>query len=550
VIKIMAKVAPIIFAALVTGIYGNPAQAQSNQLLQQIDQYGQENQNSQRSQLGQVTNVNQLRDVSPTDWAYEALRSLVDRYGCIAGFPNQTYRGNQSLTRYEFAAGLNSCLNQIERLIASSASSVNPEDIEAINKLNQEFEAELATLGGRVDEIESRTAVLEDNQFSTTTKLVGQSIFGVASVVSGSNGGEDIDKVPVLGHRTRLELETSFSGDDLLFTRLSTGNFPEFSETTGTLQGELAFAQPDDNSLGLEVLFYDRPIGENTNVLFGAAGLAADDIANTISVLDGDAASGAISAFGTRSPIYYQPGETGIGIIHSFGDKLELSAGYLAGDASNPSQGAGLFNGSYSALGQLTITPFEKLGIALTYVNAYNQSDTGVGSDLANIQSLTAAGEDADPLDPDVFEGGVPTSSNSYGAQFSYALSDRIVIGAWGGLSKVRTLDTVSVDGQNLQRGSQDIWNWAATLAFPDLGKEGSMGGIIVGMEPWVSSSSIDTPGFGEDEEKSLHAEAFYQYQLNDNIAITPGVIYVNKPDNNDANDDLFIGALRTTFSF
>ncbi|MFM2311905.1 MAG: hypothetical protein RLZZ04_1181 [Cyanobacteriota bacterium] len=554
-IKIMAKIAPIIFAALVTGIYGNPAQAQSNQLLQQIEQYGQENQNNQNNQLGQVTNVNQLRDVSPTDWAYEALRSLVDRYGCIAGFPNQTYRGNQSLTRYEFAAGLNSCLNQIERLIASSESSVNPEDIEAINKLNQEFEAELATLGSRVDEIESRTAVLEDSQFSTTTKLVGQSIFGVASVVSGSNedlgaDDDDIDKVPVFGHRTRLELETSFSGDDLLFTRLSTGNFPEFSETTGTFQGEIAFAEPADNQLGLEVLFYDRPIGENTHVLIGAAGLAADDIANTVSVLDGDGGSGAISAFGTRSPIYSPPGETGLGIIHSFGDKLELSAGYLAGEASDPNQGAGLFNGSYSALGQLTITPFEKLGIALTYVNGYNQSDTGVGSDLANIKSLTEPGEDADPLVPGVFEGGVPTSSNSYGAQFSYALSDRLVIGGWGGLSKVRTLDAVNVDGQTVERGSQSIWNWAATLAFPDLGKEGSMGGIIIGMEPWVSSSSIDTAGFGEDEEKSLHAEAFYQYQLNDNIAITPGVIYVNKPDNNDANDDLFIGALRTTFSF
>lgn len=553
-IKIMAKIAPIMFAALVTGLYGNPAQAQSNQLLQQIEQYGQENQNNQHSQLGQVTNVNQLRDVSPTDWAYEALRSLVDRYGCIAGFPNQTYRGNQSLTRYEFAAGLNSCLNQIERLIASSESSVNPEDIEAINKLNQEFEAELATLGGRVDELESRTAVLEDSQFSTTTKLVGESVFGFASVVSGSNedldDNGDIDKVPVFGHRTRLELETSFSGDDLLFTRLSTGNFPEFSETTGTFQGEIAFAEPADNQLGLEVLFYDRPIGENTHVLIGAAGLAADDIANTLSVLDGDGASGAISAFGTRSPIYSPPGETGLGIIHSFGDKLELSAGYLAGEASDPNQGAGLFNGSYSALGQLTITPFEKLGIALTYVNGYNQSDTGVGSDLANIKSFTSAGEDADPLVPGVFEGGVPTSSNSYGAQFSYALSDRLVIGGWGGLSKVRTLDAVNVDGQTVGRGSQSIWNWAATLAFPDLGKEGSMGGIIVGMEPWVSSSSIDAAGFGEDEEKSLHAEAFYQYQLNDNIAITPGVIYVNKPDNNDANDDLFIGALRTTFSF
>ena len=89
------------------------------------------------SDLGQVTNVQQLRDVAPTDWAYEALRSLVDRYSdarslapdgvlkdtashnagshrCISGFPDNTYRGNQPLSRYEFAAGLNSCLNQIE----------------------------------------------------------------------------------------------------------------------------------------------------------------------------------------------------------------------------------------------------------------------------------------------------------------------------------------------------------------------------------------------------------------------------------------------------
>lgn len=552
--KILSKTAPIVFAVLVTGIYSNAAQAQNSQLLKQVEQYGQESQNNN---LGQVTNVNQLRDVAPTDWAYEALRSLVDRYGCIAGFPNQTYRGNQPLTRYEFAAGLNSCLNQIERLIASSQSSVSQEDLEAIDRLNQEFEAELASLGGRVDELESRTAVLEDSQFSTTTKLEGEAIFGVASVLSGSNAelnaddNGDLDQVPVLGYRTRLELNTSFTGEDLLFTRLSTGNFPEFAETTGTFQGELAFAQPDDNNLALEVLFYDRPIGEDTNVLIGAAGLAADDIANTLSVLDGDAGSGAISAFGTRSPIYYPPGETGLGIIHRFGDKLEFSAGYLAGEASDPNQGAGLFNGSYSALGQLTITPFEKLGIALTYVNGYNQSDTGVGSDLANIQSLTSTEiDDPNTVDPGALEGGVPTSSNSYGAQFSYALSDRLVVGGWGGLSKVRTLDAVSVDGETVERGSQDIWNWAATLAFPDLGKEGSLGGIVVGMEPWVSSSSIDTPGFGEDEEKSLHAEAFYQYQLNDNIAITPGVIYVNKPDNNDNNDDLFIGALRTTFSF
>ena len=256
----------------------SPTIAQANEILEQLENYSQE---GQTNAIEQVTNVNQLRDVSPTDWAYEALRSLVDRYGCIVGYPDRTYRGTQALSRYEFAAGLNACLNQIERLIASS-EAIAREDIDTLNRLTQEFQAELATISGRVDNLESRTAFLEDHQFSTTTKLAGEVIFGIGGVFAGSknNDTEDIDRVTVFGNRTRLELETSFTGEDVLFTRLSTGNFPSFAEETGTFEGDLAFAEPADNDLGLEVLFYNFPLGENTQVIIGAAGLAADDIAN------------------------------------------------------------------------------------------------------------------------------------------------------------------------------------------------------------------------------------------------------------------------------
>jgi uncharacterized protein with NRDE domain len=54
-----------------------------------------------------VTSVSQLSDVKPTDWAFTALQSLVERYGCIAGYPDSTFRGRQATSRYEFAAGLN-----------------------------------------------------------------------------------------------------------------------------------------------------------------------------------------------------------------------------------------------------------------------------------------------------------------------------------------------------------------------------------------------------------------------------------------------------------
>jgi hypothetical protein len=80
--------------------------------------------------MNQVTSVSQLSDVQPTDWAFQALQSLVERYGCIAGYPDGTYRGNRALTRYEFAAGVNACLDRINELIeAGTRDLVTKEDL-------------------------------------------------------------------------------------------------------------------------------------------------------------------------------------------------------------------------------------------------------------------------------------------------------------------------------------------------------------------------------------------------------------------------------------
>ena len=531
------------------------AQTISEPLFQQFQQYSQEGSETS-SNLSQVTNVNQLRDVSPTDWAYEALRSLVDRYGCIAGFPNQTYRGSQALSRYEFAAGLNSCLNQIERLVASSEAVVR-EDIDTINRLTGEFAAELATISGRIDNLESRTAFLEDNQFSTTTKLDGEVIFGLNSIFAGSKNddAEDIDSQVTLGDRVRLQLESSFTGEDVLFTRLSAGNISSLVDETGTFQGDLAFAEPTDNDLGLEVLLYAFPVTSSTDVLVAAAGAAIDDISPTINVLDGDGASGAVSTFGTRSPIYRGAGDAGLGIIQRFGEKAELNVGYLASPASDPSDDGGIFNAPYSAIAQFGFNPTESLTIAATYVHSRNQTNTETGSNKANLEffvpellrpSITREEIEAFEAEDDRFS--IDAVSDSYNLQFSWAISDRLIVGGWGGLSKV----TVVSDSSLVGKGTQDVWNWAATIAFPDLGREGSLGGIVIGMEPWVTDSSIDLTfeENSEDDDTSLHIEAFYQYRVNDYIAITPGVVWITAPDNNSNNDDLIIGTIRTTFTF
>ena len=496
--------------------------------------------------LGQVTNVNQLRDVSPTDWAYEALRSLVDRYGCISGFPNQTYRGNQPLSRYEFAAGLNSCLNQIERLIAST-ESVNTEDLETVERLAQEFEAELATLNGRIDAVETQTAKLEDSQFSTTTKLTGEAVFSIGHIFIGENAsGVDLDTEPVFGNRVRLGFNTSFTGKDLLFTQFTAGNFPFFGEQTGTFEGDLGLLADNGNDLNALVTLYSFPLSDRTTVVLEGYGGIAFDFADTISPLDhfNDSASGAISYFGVRNPIYNQVLGSGIGLRSELSDSFEFSAGYLAPNAADASEEEGLFNGMYSALGQLVFKPGERFKLGLTYINSYNSSDNFAGSNLSNINSFIANNAGVT----------VPITSNSYGIETSLNLSDRFIISGWGGYTTSRVLESaIGGDGATLvSKGDQEVWNWAVTLAFPDLIKEGNLGGIIFGMEPRVTESSIDIVGVAEntDPDTSFHVEAFYQYQLTDNIAVTPGAVWITAPDHTEENADVVIGTLRTTFTF
>ena len=138
--------------------------------------------------MEQVTSVSQFTDVKPTDWAFQALQSLVERYGCIAGYPDRTYRGNRALTRYEFAAGLNACLDRVNELIAAStADLVKKEDLATLQKLQEQFATELATIRGRVDALEARTTTIEKQQFSTTTKLSG-GVWINPTIASASRG--------------------------------------------------------------------------------------------------------------------------------------------------------------------------------------------------------------------------------------------------------------------------------------------------------------------------------------------------------------------------
>ncbi|WP_333354942.1 iron uptake porin [Microcoleus sp. herbarium14] len=477
--------------------------------------------------MNQVTSVSQLSDVKPTDWAFQALQSLVERYGCIAGYPDGTYRGNRALTRYEFAAGLNACLDQVTKLIGSStANFVTKEDLAVLQRLQEEFAAELASLRGRVDALEARTSELEANQFSTTTKLNAETIFAVGDTFGDGAVGEDKTNTN-FGYRVRLNFDTSFTGTDRLRTRLQARNSARYDRTTGTPMTRTNFDGDSGSQIILDKLSYQFTTG-STTVEIGAKGLTSDDVAPLINPYFDSAAQGAVSRFGAFNPaIYNTPGETGIAINHLLTDKLNLTLSYLANTAADSTEGNGLFNGSYGAIAQLTYSPSSELDLALSYVRSYSRRDDvdlslGTGSNNANQPFNQSA-----------------TTGNHFGLQASWRASPRFALSGWAGY----------VDAQQLSGGDAqaDIWNGGVTFAFPDLFGEGNVGGIIVGIPPKVTRNDIKE---NKDNATSLHVEALYRIQVSDFISVTPGVYVITNTDHNKDNGTTWVGVLRTSFNF
>ena len=498
--------------------------------------------------IEQITSVSQLSDVQPSDWAFQALQSLVERYGVIAGYPDGTFRGNRALTRYEFAAGLNAALARIDELIAAgSANLVRKEDLTTLQKLQSEFAPELATLQGRVDALEANAAQLQANQFSTTTRLNAEVIVALVSVVAGENANsQKIDRIPTLSDRVRLNLDTSFTGKDLLTTRLQSNNVTPLGGTnsgpTLSNEGRVEFDGDTNNRFGLGLLRYRFPLGSRTNFYLAGTGNGFVDIDASYQLnpyFDG----GAVSLFALRNPIYNYSGGSGAGLRHLFNDNLELNLGYLvpSNNAARPTRKNGLFNGVYAALAQLVLSPSNNAKIGLTYINNYNPS-------------FFTGGEGLDPaLNSDFIPFGTSTGSNlsntnfgratvinAYGLSGTFNLSSNFAIGGWVGYANQRYIG----------RGDASVWNWAVTLAFPNVGKEGNLGGILVGMEPEVTHIDTTLNAGQADKDTSLHLEAFYRYQLTDNIQVTPGVIWLTAPNHDANNDDIVIGVFRTVFRF
>jgi hypothetical protein len=514
------------------------------------------------TEAGQVTSVSQLSDVQPTDWAFQALQSLVERYGCIAGYPDGTFRGNRAATRYELAAALNACLDQISDRFATK------EDLATVKALQEEFKAELATLKGRVDGLEARTKVLEAQQFSTTTKLAGEVIFAGSEVftdndrrpVAPAAGAAGIPSAPLnarffSGYRARLNFDTSFTGQDRLRVRLQARDTANISAVTGNNFGRLGFDGSTGGTFELDDLWYKFPIGKNTKVtIIAKSGEFNDFVGDTFNPYLSSSANGALSRFGRFNPLY-RFADTGLtaGVVvnQKINDQFAFSAGYLAPNPTNSvGPTGGLFGGSYSALAQLEIKPFKSVGLGLTYVHSFQEA-----SSASAVSAISLAGGTGSSFANNPFGGSanLRNSSDSAGLEFTWKTAPWMNISGWAGVTFAEATGNAQVAKQNAT-----IFNWAVAFAFPDLLIPGNLGALIVGQEPTVIGGtrrqSCGAAGSANsavaDCGMNFHLEALYKFKINGNVSITPGLIVILNAQNNEANPIEFVPVVRTTFTF
>nr|WP_235927147.1 iron uptake porin [Gloeocapsopsis dulcis] len=482
--------------------------------------------------LANINAVSQLTEVHSQDWASSALSNLVERYGCLAGYPDATFQGDQTLSRYEFASSLNACLTNISQQLTVG---IPPADLATIQRLQKDFATELATLENRVDNLAARVAELTANQFSTTTVL-STSVVIAASDLTGdtadSNPDTSIDSNLALNYRARMNFTTSFTGTDRLLVRLQASNrVPNFSGVSATNMTRLSYEVGNtDNSLNLNLLEYRFPVGDRLNVyLYGNA--ASHHYYTTVVnpyFASFGGTKGSPSRFSERNPIY-RIGDISVGGIaaaYRFNEALRLDLGYLAQNASLANPGAGLFDGTYSALAQLSVRPTANVELGLTYIRNYSADGNlahRTGSTFANIP----------------FGTGVALTSNSYGLQALWRIAPQVAVSGWLGYTQANRVDGVD--------DTADIFNYAINIAFPDLFKTGAVGGLGFGMPPKVTNNTIVTR---EDTATGLHFEAFYEYPITENITVIPGIIYLTNPEHNATNGNIFVGTVRTVFGF
>ena len=456
-----------------------------------------------------ASEVQSFSDVYPTDWAFKALTSLAERHGCSVVIPTGT------ITRYEAAALLNECLGNI--------SQASQEERRLIN----EFAPELAVIKGRVDGLEARVGEFEAGEFSKTTILTGDAAFIVGSAFNEADG--PATESTTFEYAYNLYMNTSFNGDDLLFSSIETGNVSDhFNDGSMTLGA----TGTGGDALSLGELWYQFPVNDEINVWVGPK------IENVAMVSSSPSIYGGVLdqfANGGNGPVY------GSAVLPGFGaawtqstddasdGRWEFSAAYTAANGTSSTDNQGMFGDD--AKSALLVksgygTPRWQVSLAASV------KDTG----WEDSYFATARGKDRH----------ADSSSTNIGLRAYWKPEDA------GWVPAVQFgYDQANIDDNpvtNDDSYADEAAGWMLGFGWEDVIMDGNSAGLAFGQRVHATSMSANSE-LWDGAHDTFSWEAYYTFKVSDNVSVTPA-IFANQSPNTGFLDDNNGVVVLTNFRF
>lgn len=448
----------------------------------------------------QITSVSQFSDVRSTDWAYQALSNLVDRYGCVSGYPGGVFTGGRSLTRFEAAVLLNACLDRVTEVT------------DEIKRLQTEFSQELSVINRRVSDLEDQVDTIESQQFSTTTRLRGEATFTVGGVEDYETKAGDVANT-AFNYDLRLNLDTSFTGSDLLRARLRSSNFSP--DPFGSSNSLFSLERADgDDSFAIDRLYYQFPVlGDSATVVVGAQ-VRNSEMAWIPTAYNSDI----LTFFQTAGVpgVFNRATGTGLGVMWSEGSTgFVASANYVAENGQNSQEGLFDESSGINLLAQIGYRG-QNWGLGLGY--RYGTENTGIVTynSLNGYPSVLGPGDRSNSYSVNGYwqpqqSGLLPSVSAGYG---------------WSDISGSAGYVT-------------DSDSWYVGLQWSDVLVDGNSAGVAVGQAP--ASEGLDKPTM---------LEIFYSYRVSDSVTITPALVYVSDNQRLNGDSSNWGGLIQTKFRF
>ena len=389
-----------------------------------------------------------------------------------------------------------------------------------VTAVSNDSDVSSEVIQARVDGVEAQLGEIMAGQFSSSTKMSGKAAFITGYV--DDDAETDTDEI-TMEYMYQLNLNTSFTGEDNLYTRIKTGNVSDHFKDKGQ-NTYLSAANGNGGELKVDKLWYQFPVGDSLQVWVGPRIENYYMLASAPSIYKPITKQFALGGNGSAYGSSTSPG-FGAAWTQSVEDPMDprfaLSINYTAKDGASSSKGFGDKSRDFLLTKVEYGSPTWQVSLAAAYkdgIDGKNGYDGYYHSSLAS----SASGE-----------------MSAYGLRAYWRPETS------GAVPSVQVgYDTASFDEAKAGE-AENTAGWMVGLNWNDLFMDGNTAGFAIGSE--MAATDIKGGGTDPSEDNSVW-EAYYTFKVNDGVSVTPAIF--GSTDVSGKDKDVTGAVLLTEFRF